>query len=93
MTSLDDSQLRATIETTIRKIGRGRDWFGLNRARHALLEAAILATRVGILPTEEILRQLRWLKPMVDKTGGARENQAWQLVETVIHERIQQDSP
>ena len=91
--SIDSSAPRATIETVIRKVGHGREWFGFNRARHAVLEAAIMATRVGIRPPDEILRQLVWLKPMVDKTGGARENDAWNLVETVIHQRLKAERP
>ena len=52
--------------------GRVRDFFGFNRAQHAVLEAAILATRVGLLPAGEIFAQLERLRPLVAKTGGPR---------------------
>ena len=35
-----------------------REFFGFNRAKHAVLEAAILATRVELLPADEILSEL-----------------------------------
>ena len=34
-----------------------RDVFGFNRAKHAVLEAAILATRLHILPEDDVRRQ------------------------------------
>ena len=39
--------------------GRRRDFFGLNRAKHAVVEAAILATRVPLLPLEAIFADIQ----------------------------------
>jgi hypothetical protein len=86
---LDDSQERTRIECEVVAQGRLRDFFGFNRARHAVLEAAILATRTGLLPADEIFAQLERLRPLVDKTGGARERRAWTFLERVIRERCQ----
>lgn len=56
------------------KPGRGqREFFGFNRARHAILEATILATRVSFLPRDEILQQFEPLGTIVQKTGGEEE--------------------
>src|SRR5207244_1297830 len=44
--SFDDSGERVRIETEVVNSGRFRDMFGFNRAKHAVVEAAILATRV-----------------------------------------------
>ncbi len=68
---------------------RGRDFMGFNRARHAVIEAAILVSRQGIIPAEEISRQLQALETIVDKTGGPGEHAAWKLLVT----RINVDSP
>ena len=46
---LDDREERTTIVAETAAQGRLRDFFGFNRARHAVLEAAILATRTEIL--------------------------------------------
>jgi len=82
--SIDESQPRTSIEARVVDSGRQRDFFGFNRAKHAVLEGAILASRVGLLPQDEILRQLPTLATMVQKTGGPDEHEALRLLETYI---------
>lgn len=82
--SLDDSQQRATIVVEVLGSGHGRDFFGFNRAMYAVLEATILATRVHLIPPEEIWRQVRALEPLVQKTGGPREVAAMQFVQDYL---------
>jgi hypothetical protein len=55
-----------------------RDFFGFNRAKHAVIEAAILASRIDFLPRSEIDAQWDFLRPLVEKTGGDAERQAFQ---------------
>lgn len=74
--SIDDSEERVKIEADVVHWGRQRDFFGFNRAKHAVVEAAILATRTHILPLEEIEAEYRRLAMIVDKTGGLQERQA-----------------
>src|SRR5262245_8144981 len=50
--SLDDTAERTTIECSVIERGELRPFFGFNRAKHAVLEAAIHASRVGIIPAE-----------------------------------------
>lgn len=82
--TLDDSDERTRIEARVVHTGRLRDFFGFNRAKHAVLEAAILATRVHILPTDEILAQIDALRSPVDKTAGPNERAAFQLVDDYV---------
>ena len=84
--SIDDAQERTSILARVVHTGRRRDFFGFNRAKHAVLEATILATRLHILPHAEILQQLALLKVPVEKTAGPREREAWDLVERTIRE-------
>ena len=56
-----------------------RDFFGFNRAKHAVVEAAILATRTAWLPLEGLLLEFRKLEVLVQKTGGPSEQAAFQL--------------
>jgi uncharacterized protein len=62
---------------------RGREFFGFNRAKHAVLEAAILATRLHLLPGDEIGREFRRLAAIVDKTAGPAEREAMAFLESV----------
>ncbi len=82
--SLDDRQLRTRITVGVVHAGRLRDFFGWNRARHAVLEAAILATRVHLLSEADIGQQLDRLRIPVEKTAGAKESAAFQLLERYI---------
>ena len=60
--------------------GRRRDFWGFNRAKHAVLEAAILATRVDFLPADEIREQFERLESAVEKTGGRQELDAFAIL-------------
>ncbi len=86
--AIDDSHERVRIETEVIASGRLRDFCGFNRAQYAVLEAAILATRVGLLPHAEISAQLQRLRPLVDKTGGAAEQRAWAQLNRFFSARL-----
>ena len=82
--SIDDSQQRITIEANVIAEGRLRDFFGFNRAKHAVIEAAILATRVDFLPADEILADFKRLQILVDKTGGEPEHDAFDFLHAFV---------
>lgn len=82
--TLDDREDRATIVAEAVTGGRLRDFFGLNRAKHAVVEAAILATRLAFLPPTEILDEYQRLKVLVEKTGGEAERTAFALLEAFV---------
>jgi hypothetical protein len=86
--SLDDTDERTRIEARVVHSGRLRDFFGFNRAKHAVLEAAILATRIHILPADEILTQIDALRSPVDKTSGPNERAAFQLVDEFVQSSL-----
>jgi hypothetical protein len=81
---LDDRDERTTIAAEVVASGQVRDFFGFNRAKHAVVEAAILATRVHLLPAEEIATEFARLKMLVDKTGGAQEQRAFDLLSQFV---------
>ena len=58
----------------------GREFLGFNRARHAVLEASIIASRARRLPADDIDAELARLQVLVDKTAGPREREAMELV-------------
>lgn len=87
--AIDDSQTRCHMRCGVVAQGTLRDFIGFHRARHALIEIAILATRVHLLPPGDLRQQIEWLRPWVDKTGDAPEQEAFALVERYIRQRIQ----
>lgn len=52
-------------------------WGGFNRAQAAVIEAAVLVTRLGMLPADKIEGEIAYLKIAIDKTAGPRELEAW----------------
>jgi uncharacterized protein len=75
--AFDEREERVRIEAEVVHVGRLRDFFGFNRAKHAVVEAAILATRTDFLPLDDIEAEYRKLAVIVDKTGGDQEQQAF----------------
>src|SRR5512133_3466945 len=78
--AIDDSAERARVTTAVVASGTGREFLGLNRARHAVLEASILASRARLLAPHDIRAELARLQPLVDKTAGPREREAMAYV-------------
>ncbi len=84
VTAIDEREERVRIEAEVVHVGRSRDFFGFNRAKHAVVEAAILATRVRLLPADEIAAEFRRLAVMVGKTGGAEEHRAFDFLQEYV---------
>jgi uncharacterized protein len=84
VSSIDDREPRTEIVAEVVDSGRIRDFFGLNRAKHAVVEAAILATRVHLVPREELAAQFSRLAPLVQKTGGEQEKKAFEFLREYV---------
>jgi hypothetical protein len=80
----DTSQERLRLEAQVVAVHEGRPFLGFNRARHAVVEGAILVTRLHLLGVDEVRRQLRELAVLVEKTGGPREHEAFGLLEEKV---------
>ncbi|MGA7981205.1 MAG: DUF447 domain-containing protein [Chromatiaceae bacterium] len=62
---------------------------GLNRAKAAVLELAILVSRLDRLPFDKVEREIEYLRIALDKTAGPQEQEAWSWLMTrvVDHQR------
>ena len=89
---VDNAEVRAKIATRVVYSGYARDFLGFNRARHAVLEAAILATRTGFLPAEHILAEFERLQVIVDKTAGSQEHEAMRLLTNFVQKALRPTS-
>lgn len=54
-----------------------RPYVGFNRAQGAVIEAAILVSRLHMLPWDKIEREMDYLGIAIEKTAGPREREAW----------------
>jgi uncharacterized protein len=82
--SVDDRDERTRSEVEVVHAGKLRDFFGFNRAKHAVVEAAILATRTDFLPLDDIAAEYRKLAIIVGKTGGDQEKEAMAFLQEHI---------
>jgi len=82
--SIDSAPPRSRIETSVVHRGARREFVGFNRACHAVLETAIYATRLHLLPREFVESELTRLQTIVDKTAGPRELEAMAILATYI---------
>lgn len=66
--------------------GQKRTFFGLSRAKAAVIEGAILASRVKWLPADQISHKMGELKTVIDKTASERDRAAFEFVETYLRD-------
>lgn len=90
--SIDSTPPRSRIETNIVHREFRREFVGFNRARHAVLEAAIYATRVHMLARDFLETELVRLQVIVDKTAGPHEHDAMALLADYIRAAPQPDA-
>src|SRR5438477_10978455 len=85
--ALDATPPRARIATRVVHRGFRREFLGFNRARHAVLEAAIYATRLHLLPRDLIEQEFERLQTIVDKTASTAEHEAMDLLTAFVRKR------
>jgi hypothetical protein len=65
-------------------------FIGFNRAQAAVIEAAVLVSRLHMLPPQKVAGEMQYLQIAIDKTAGPAEHEAWQwLCEAVAHHRTE----
>lgn len=71
-----------------RVVGRGseREFIGFNRARGAIIEAAILATRLHLHSPDHVESALDRYADIVSRTGGEREAEAMNYIQGFVTE-------
>lgn len=80
----DSSQDRVRLEAEVVAEHERRPFLGFNRAAHAVVEGAILVTRLHLLEADDIRRQFAVLAVLVEKTGGAREREAFAILRSRV---------
>lgn len=67
-------------------------FMGFNRAQAAVIELAVLVSRLQRLPIEKITQEMQYLQIAIDKTAGPRELEAWQWLVDCVNNHIAQQS-
>jgi hypothetical protein len=77
VTHVDEDSQRPRFHCKVERIEQHAPFEGFNRARNAVLECAILMTRLRMLPREKIDQEIAYLTIAIDKTAGEAEREAW----------------
>ncbi len=74
---MEDDDLRPKLYCKTLHTGNHKPFKGFNRAQFSVLEAAILISRLEMLPLEKIESELAYLRIGLEKTAGDKELEAW----------------
>ena len=85
---VDDSRERIHLDAEVVLVRPMRDFFGFNRAKHAVLEAAILATRFEFLDSDDVRAEFGRLAVIVSKTAAAAEREAFRFLEAKLSQHL-----
>jgi len=81
---VEDEQQRPRLHMDVALERTHAPFRGFNRAQAAVLEAAILVSRLHMLPPEKIDTEMSYLTIAIEKTAGPSEREAWSwLVERI----------
>jgi uncharacterized protein len=72
----DDATRPALVMRKVAEFNH-KPFTGFNRAQSAVIELAVLVSRLHLLPRAKIDTELAYLQIAIDKTAGAREMEAW----------------
>ena len=72
-----EDEQRPRFQCAVVSRGVHAPFAGFNRAQAAVIEAAILVSRLHMLPREKIETEIGYLETAIEKTAGAQEAEAW----------------
>jgi hypothetical protein len=72
-----EDDLRPRFSCRVVHAASHRPWGGFNRAQAAVLECAVLISRLKMLPADKVEAELKYLQIAISKTAGEREEEAW----------------
>ena len=91
LVSVIDDEIRPVLWFNVIHEKTHAPFKGFNRAQSAVVELAILVSRLQMLPMEKIESELAYLSIAMEKTAGEREKQAWNwLMEIVENFKVTQ---
>ncbi|MDT8370957.1 MAG: DUF447 family protein [Gammaproteobacteria bacterium] len=77
ITSFEDDDPRACFCGRVICDVNHRPFRGFNRAQSAVIDAAVLVSRLHMLPVEKIQQEMAYLMIAIEKTAGPCEREAW----------------
>ena len=89
VTKFIENKIRPKFECKILKKTTLKSFKGFNRAQSSIIEAAILVSRIKIIPMKKIKKEINYLKIAIDKTAGKNEKIAWKkLIKRINNKNV-----
>jgi hypothetical protein len=82
-----EDEMRPRFYCRVLRLVTHAPFLGFNRAQAAVIEAAILVSRLEMLPRDKIEKEIAYLQIAVGKTAGAAEQEAWQWLMDLVEAR------
>ena len=82
--SQDGDAQRPTLRLVRLRSERHAAWPGFNRAQAAVIEGAVLVSRLHMLPREKVASEMAYLQIAIDKTAGPAEHEAWGWLQEAV---------
>jgi uncharacterized protein len=83
---ITEDEQRPRFQCAVVNRGLHAPFEGFNRAQAAVIEAAILVSRLHILSRAKIETEIGYLETAIEKTAGAREVEAWTWLMEAVRE-------
>ena len=84
LSAVDDDGQRPTLRLARVHEVQHSAFAGFNRAQAAVIEGAVLVSRLHLLPREKIASEMAYLQIAIDKTAGAPEREAWTWLQEAV---------
>ena len=84
VTAVEDDAQRPRFHCSVVRGVTHAPFRGFNRAQAAVIEAAILASRLHMLPREKVDSEMAYLAIAIGKTAGPQELEAWEWIKVRV---------
>ncbi|MFO7902749.1 MAG: DUF447 family protein [Pirellulaceae bacterium] len=93
LSTVEEDPLRPRLSCTVTEVVQHRPFRGFNRAQAAVLELAILASRLDRLSRGKIIQEMAYLEIALNKTAGPRELEAWRWLAAKVNAALDSQGP
>ncbi len=91
--AVEDDAMRPTLTFQVLGDHSHAPFLGMNRAQAAVIEGAVLVSRLRLLPLERIEREMAALQIAIDKTASDAEREAWGWLQDAVAAHRQRQEP
>jgi uncharacterized protein len=86
VTRIAEDDLRPRFHCRVLRTVAHAPFKGFNRSQASVIEAAILVSRLKMLPRDKVEREMTYLQAAVKKTASPAEEEAWRWLEQAVVE-------